>query len=80
MSNKKLNFDIVRVNFNLPKKLVDRVNDYAIELGIPKTYAMVLLLNKGLETTTMINELPKLNKFIDDYNLGKYKELTDSNE
>ena len=64
MSNKKLNFDIVRVNFNLPKKLVDRVNDYAIELGIPKTYAMVLLLNKGLETTTMINELPKLNKFI----------------
>jgi hypothetical protein len=72
MANKQLDFQTTRVNYNLPTKLVNKVKEYSKEMGVPTTYGVVLLLTTGLNNYTTLRELPKINKFIDDYNLGKY--------
>ena len=72
MANKTLDFQTTRVNYNLPTKLVERVKEYSKDMGVPMTYGVVLLLNQGLANATVLNELPKLNKFIDDYNTGQF--------
>lgn len=78
---KSFDYEITRVNYNLPTKLVERVKEYSKEMGVPITYGVVLLLNKGLENSTMLEQLPKITKFIDDYKDGKFSDIKeDSSE
>lgn len=70
-------FETTRVNYNLPSKLVERVKEYSREMGVPITYGVVLLLNKGLENSTMLEQLPKVTKFIEDYQDGKFSDIKD---
>ena len=72
MANKALDFQTTRVNYNLPTKLVEKVKEYSREMGVPTTYGVVLLLQTGLNNYTTLKELPKINRFIDDYNSGKF--------
>lgn len=45
----KRNVELIRVNMNLPKKIVEQVKKYADELGLPVTQAYIVLLNRALE-------------------------------
>lgn len=72
MANQFREYDTTRVNYNLPTKLVERVKEYSRFMGIPITQAVVLLLNKGLENNTMLEQLPKLTQFLEDYKNGKF--------
>lgn len=52
--------DITRVNMNLPTPMVERVREYANELGLPITHAYTVLLSQALQQKDTLNELPKL--------------------
>lgn len=62
MAKSYLEFETTRVNYNLPTKLVERVKEYSRNNGVPITYGVVQLLNKGLENDTIMNYLPQLSK------------------
>ena len=51
---------------------MDPTKKYSREMGVPTTYGVVLLLQTGLNNYTTLKELPKINRFIDDYNSGKF--------
>lgn len=74
MTRLGVEFETTRVNYNLPSKLVERVKQYSRDMGVPITYGVVLLLNKGLENASILNEIPKLNKFIEEYKSGKFSD------
>lgn len=57
--NKRQKYETERVNLNMPKALMAKVNDYAISNGLPKTQAMVQLLNKALEQDIALETLKK---------------------
>lgn len=40
---------LVRVNLNLPEKLVDRVNNLSKEMGLNMTATYIFLLNKAFD-------------------------------
>lgn len=65
-----VDYETERVNFNLPKKLMDRVRDYSREEGIPITYGLQQLLKKGLDTNNSLNGLLEFNKLMEDYKSG----------
>ena len=52
--------ELVRVNLNLPKKLTERVEDYAKEMGLNKTSGYIVLLNQALTQTDMQKSVPAL--------------------
>lgn len=52
-------FETERLNVNMPKALMEKVNKYAIENGLPKTQAIVQLLNKALEQDIALETLKK---------------------
>lgn len=52
--------DITRVNMNLPSPMVERVKEYAIELGLPITQAYTVLISQALTQKETLNEFPKL--------------------
>lgn len=54
------NIDLKRVNINLPSHIVDRVKEYADNLGINVTSAYIVLLNQALEQKDMLSNLPTL--------------------
>lgn len=58
--------DITRVNVNLPKSLVKKVKEYSKQLEIPITYAYTILLDRGIEHTNMIKEMPNLISALND--------------
>lgn len=60
------NYDITRVNVNLPKSLVEKVKEYAKELKIPITYVYTILLDRGIEHTNMIKGMPNLISALND--------------
>lgn len=62
---KKSNLDLKRVNINLPNNLVERVKEYAEDLGINTTSAYIFLLNQALNQNSQIQSLPVM---IDMYN------------
>lgn len=74
---KSFDYEITRVNYNLPTKLVERVKEYSREMGVPITYGVVLLLNKGLENSTILEQLPKVTQFIEEYKDGKFSDIKD---
>lgn len=57
--NKQTKFETERLNVNMPKALMKKVNDYAISNGLPKTQAIVQLLNKALEQDIALETLKK---------------------
>lgn len=52
--------ETVRVNINIPKKLADKVNDYAKEMGLNKTSGYIVLLNQVLTQIEMQKNVPEL--------------------
>lgn len=63
--NKRQKYETERVNLNMPKALMVKVNEYAIANGLPKTQAMVQLLNKALEQDIALETLKKALEMID---------------
>jgi len=52
--------ETVRVNINIPKKLADKVLNYAKELGLNKTSGYIVLLNQAPTHIEMQNNVPEL--------------------
>lgn len=52
--------ELIRVNLNLPKKLTERVENYAKEMGLNKTSAYIVLLNQALTQIEMQKNMPEL--------------------
>ncbi len=63
--NKKI--ELKRVNVNLPANLVQRVEDYALSLGVNTTNAYIILLNQALDYKDTLNNLPVLLDLISEY-------------
>jgi len=73
--------DITRVNMNLPTQMVNKVKEYAEELGLPITQAYTVLINMALEQKDVIKLMPRLMKGITDLKeLSDSQKLYDSNE
>ena len=51
--------ELIRVSFNVPKKLAERVENYAKELGLNKTSGYIVLLNQALTQNDMQKNLRK---------------------
>ncbi len=49
MSNEK-----TRINLNVPKKLVDRIDARALEMGLNKTSVVIMALNTYLDQQDML--------------------------
>lgn len=52
--------ELIRVNLNLPKKLTERVDNYAKEMGLNKTSAYIVLINQALTQIEMQKSVPEL--------------------
>lgn len=52
--------DLTRVNINLPTATVERVKEYARELGLPITQAYTILINNALNQKDTIDMLPRI--------------------
>ena len=52
--------ELTRVNLNLPKQLVERVDNYAKERGLNKTSSYIVLLNQALTQNDMQKNMPEL--------------------
>lgn len=52
--------ELIRVNLNLPKKLTERVENYAKEMGLNKTSGYIVLLNQALTQNEMQKNMPEL--------------------
>ena len=65
MTNEKTKIELKRVNINLPITLIERVKDYADNLGLNTTSAYIVLLNQALDQKQSLNSLPAI---IDMYN------------
>lgn len=60
MAKTKVVYELTRVNYRLPSKLVERVKRYSNDLGIPMTQGVVLLLTKALDNENILEQLPML--------------------
>lgn len=60
MIMKKRNVELTRVNMNLPTSIVEKVKDYAIEMGLNTTSAYTVLLKQALEQKNLIQQMPVL--------------------
>lgn len=60
MAKTKVVYELTRVNYRLPSKLVERVKQYSIDLGIPMTQGVVLLLTKALDNVNILEQVPML--------------------
>lgn len=60
MANYNKKIELKRVNINLPSNLVQRVEDYALSLGVNSTSAYIFLLNQALEYKDTMSNLPIL--------------------
>ena len=72
-----VDYETERVNFNISKKLMDRVREYAREESVPITYALQLLLKKGLDTDNSLNAVVQFNQFVDELKNGKFDKYLD---
>lgn len=80
MAKSKVDYELTRVNYYLPSKLVERVKQYSNSLGVPMTQGVVLLLTKALDNNDVMTELPKVMEFMQCYKDGKFKELENSDK
>lgn len=58
--------ELVRVNINLPKKIIERVREYADSLGIPMTQAYIVLIDMALQYKDMVMAMPALLQSVQD--------------
>ncbi len=65
----KSNSDLVRVNMNLPRNIVNQVKEYAENLGINTTNAYIYLINQALEQKNMMIQLPTLLNILSGMNI-----------
>lgn len=65
MTNEKTKNELKRVNINLPINLIERVKDYADNLGLNTTSAYIVLLNQALEQKQSIQGLTALTQMYD---------------
>ena len=61
-------FELTRLNMNLPTSVVDRVKDYADNLGINVTSAYIVLLNQALDQKSTLDILPIMLQAINEAN------------
>lgn len=52
--------ELIRVSFNVPKKLAERVENYAKEMGLNKTSGYIVLLNQALTQNDLQKNMPEL--------------------
>jgi len=71
-------YETTRVNMNLPSKLVEKLKAYSEQIGMPMTQTVTLLLNQGLESKVVLEELPKITTMYHDYKESQYNSKTDS--
>lgn len=64
MAKTKSNTEMTRVNINVPTKLVERVKNYADELGINTTSAYIVLLNQMLDQIESRKYMPYMEQLI----------------
>lgn len=55
---------VKRVNINLPIKLIERVQDYSKELGIPYTQGYTILLNQAFQQLDNMTSLKNFNEAV----------------
>lgn len=72
MAKSKVDYELTRVNYYLPSKLVERVKQYSNNLGVPMTQGVVLLLTKALDNENILEQLPMLSELYKEF---KSKEL-----
>lgn len=71
MANLKKNYELTRVNYMLPTKLVERVKEYSYTLGVPMTQGVVLLLTKALDNENILEQLPMLSELYKEFKSKK---------
>lgn len=52
--------ELVRASFNISKKLANKVDEYAKEMGLNKTSAYIVLLNQALTQIELHKNVPEL--------------------
>lgn len=67
MSKTKVAYELTRVNYRLPSKLVERLKQYSNDLGVPMTQGLVLLLTKALDNETIIDQLPMIMELYEEF-------------
>lgn len=73
---KTKNTELKRVNINLPNSIVEKVKDFADNLGINTTSAYIVLLNQALEQKDMMNNLPAMFSMISELQrIGNIQQL-----
>lgn len=60
MAKTKTTVELCRVNINLPVHIVNRVKEYADNLGINTTSAYIVLLNQALDEKSAMSFLPQI--------------------
>ena len=58
--------ELKRVNMNLTLHIVEKVEDYANDLGLNVTSAYIVLLNQALEQKQMLSQMPMLMSMYND--------------
>lgn len=58
-------YETVRVNYNLPIKLVERVREFSEKFGVPTTQGIIILLNSGLRIENSQEQLLLANQLAD---------------
>lgn len=56
-NNMRTKYETVRVNYNLPIKLVERVRQFSEKFGVPATQGVIILLNSGLRVENSQEQL-----------------------
>lgn len=69
--------ELKRVSINLPLQIVERVKEYADNLGLNVTSAYIVLLNQALDQKEIITQMPMLMSI---YNDMKQMQLENDNE
>lgn len=67
MATYKKKIELKRVNMNLPSSLVQRVDEYALSLGVNSTTAYIVLLNQALDQKDTLNNLPALMQMFNEF-------------
>lgn len=60
MANENDKNNLVRININVPKKILQQVKEYANEMGLNTTAAINILLKRALEQSDVVEKLPEL--------------------
>lgn len=67
MAKTKVVYELTRVNYRLPSKLVERLKQYSNDLGVPMTQGVVLLLTKALDNEDILQQLPMLLELYEEF-------------